>query len=66
MIIKNRMTGEQFVGAFYRPQTKLRGGSVFTPVCHSVHGGLPSHDAMGKADVHPPEKADPPRIRILL
>ena len=24
---------------FYRPQTKLRNGYVFTPVCHSVHGG---------------------------
>ena len=22
----------------YRPQTKLRQGNVFTPVCHSVHG----------------------------
>ena len=24
---------------FYRPQTKLRQGNIFTPVCHSVHGG---------------------------
>ena len=24
---------------FYRPQTKLREGNVFTPVCDSVHGG---------------------------
>ena len=24
---------------FYRPQTKLREGYVFTPVCHSVHMG---------------------------
>ena len=23
----------------YRPQTKLRKGYVFAPVCHSVHGG---------------------------
>ena len=23
----------------YRPQTKLQEGNVFTPVCHSVHGG---------------------------
>ena len=25
--------------SFYRPQTKLRKGNVFTPVCHSVHRG---------------------------
>ena len=24
----------------YRPQTKLREGNVFTPVCHSVQGGV--------------------------
>ena len=24
---------------FYRPQTKLREGNVFTGVCDSVHGG---------------------------
>ena len=24
---------------YYRPQTKLRKGNVFTPVCDSVHGG---------------------------
>ena len=24
---------------YYRPQTKLREGNVFTPVCDSVHGG---------------------------
>ena len=24
---------------FYHPQTKLREGNVFTPVCDSVHGG---------------------------
>ena len=27
-----------FFQYFYRPQTKLREGNVFTPVCHSVHG----------------------------
>ena len=33
----------------YRPQTKLREGNVFTPVCHSVDkGGLPSHNAMSR------------------
>ena len=26
---------------FYRPQTKLREGNVFTGVCDSVHGGVP-------------------------
>ena len=30
---------EHVINAFYRPQTKLREGNVFTPVCHSVHGG---------------------------
>ena len=24
---------------FYRPQTKFGAGNIFTPVCHSVHGG---------------------------
>ena len=27
------------ITAFYRPQTKLREGNVFTPVCDSVQGG---------------------------
>ena len=30
---------------FYRPQTKLREGNVFTPVCDSVHGGAVSQHA---------------------
>ena len=32
--------------SFYHPQTKLRRGNVFAPVCHSVHrgGGLPNRD----------------------
>ena len=35
-------------GCFYRPQTKLREGNVFTPVCDSVHrGGCVSQHAMG-------------------
>ena len=33
----------------YHPQTKLREGSVFTPVCDSVHrGGGVSQHAMGR------------------
>ena len=36
---------------FYRPQTKLRKGNVFTPVCHSVHRG----SAPVRAGIHPPE-----------
>ena len=28
------------VGTYYRPQTKLREGNVFTPVCDSVHRGV--------------------------
>ena len=29
----------QDMSAFYRPQTKLREGNVFTHVCHFVHDG---------------------------
>ena len=32
---------------FYCPQTKLREGNVFTPVCDSVQGGVSQH-AMGR------------------
>ena len=51
---------------FYRSQTKLREGNVFTPVCHSVYmGGLPSHNAMGLAYPPPPNRTPrnqtPPR-----
>ena len=37
-------------------------GNVFTGVCHSVHDGLPSHNAMGQADLPPPARrqTDPP------
>ena len=28
------------MSSFYRPQTKLWEGNVFTPVCDSVHGGV--------------------------
>ena len=47
--------------AFYRPQTKLRKGNVFIPVCDSVHRGEvytllgrhPSHlDRHPQADTH--------------
>ena len=31
--------GSHFVCTYYRPQTKLRKGNVFTGVCDSVHGG---------------------------
>ena len=30
----------------YRPPTKLREGSVFTPVCHSVHRGVSVHGGL--------------------
>ena len=34
---------------YYLPQTKLREGNAFTPVCHSVHGGvvLPNREPPG-------------------
>ena len=28
-----------YTNYFYRPQTKFGQGNIFTPVCHSVHGG---------------------------
>ena len=40
----------------YRPQTKLPEGNIFTAVCHSVQGSLPSHNAMTQAE--PPQKTD--------
>ena len=49
---------------FYRPQTKLRKGYVFTPVCHSVHKGVsaPVHAGIHIPwdQTHPPG-ADTPR-----
>ena len=48
--------------SYYRPQTKLRKGYVFTPVCHSVHR---------RGDVYPsacwdtPPWADTPRQTLL-
>ena len=48
---------------FYRPQTKLREGNVFTPICDSVHGGgvglYPSIQWAGGE--HPPGQIPPPR-----
>ena len=43
----------------YRPQTKLREGNVFKPVCHSVHRGRVSACGFGGClplgpGVHPP------------
>ena len=35
-LIAGRMA--RFLSSFYRPQTKLREGNVFTPVCDSVDG----------------------------
>ena len=34
---------------YYRPQTKVQEGNVFTHVCLFI-GSLPSHNAMGQAD----------------
>ena len=46
----------------YRPQTNLREGNIFTPVCHSVlrEKDLPPHNAMGQADPPPPHRHTPP------
>ena len=54
---------------FYRPQTKLRKGNVFTPVCVSVHGGV--YTPLGR-HTPPWQTLPPPRgppqwtVRILL
>ena len=46
-------TNHHYYWPFYHTPTKLREGTIFIGVCHSVHGeGLPSHNAMGQAD-HP-------------
>ena len=46
---------------FLRPQTKLRKGNVFTPVCDSVHGGgwrcTPHGYTSPRADTHPHQTA---------
>ena len=46
----------------YHPQTKLRKGIVFTPVCHSVHreeGIHPPRQTPPKADTHTPGQTPP-------
>ena len=50
---------------FYRPQTKLRKGYVFTPVCHSVHGGMsaPVHAGIHTSPVYTPPGQIPPKSR---
>ena len=46
----------------YRPQTKLRKGNVFTPVCHSVHTGGGVHSPGQTSPEQTPPWADiPPR-----
>ena len=52
-------------GNFYRPQTKLREGYVFTGVCDSVHkGGVLPHCMLGHHPPswqgRPPWQGDPP------
>ena len=42
--------------SFYRPQTKLRQGNVFTRVYHSVHGGVAGRHPPGRN----PSSADTP------
>ena len=53
---------------FYRPQRSCGQGNIFTPVCHSVHGGgsplgrMPPQTRQTPlgADTTPPDQADPP------
>ena len=44
----------------YRPQTKLRQGNVFTPVCHSVHKGGFCHPPGQTPPLADTPWADPP------
>ena len=36
----------------YRPQRRCGQGNIFTPVCHSVHGGVSSRDTPGRENPH--------------
>ena len=62
-ILHNIFVGLEFSEIYYRLQTKLREGKVFTPVRDSVHylggGGGVSKHAMGRGVVHFPQ-ADTP------
>ena len=53
---KLRTEKEPAFSYFYRPQTKLRKGNVFTPVCDSVHRGRRTPP---QADNAPLETATP-------
>ena len=48
----------------YRPQTKLHKGNVFTPICHSVHGGGEGVSAPVHVGIHTPLWADNPLGRF--
>ena len=44
--------------SFFRPQTKLWEGNVFTPVCHSIHRGIVPYPSLGS----PPPPGGPPPL----
>ena len=52
---------------FYRPKRSFGQGNIFTPVCHSVHGGVPGQapppgrQAPLQADTPPPGRHPPSR-----
>ena len=48
----------------YRPQRSCGQGNIFTPVCHSVHGGGGGFCLNACWDTTPPDQADPPRSDI--
>ena len=69
-ILHNIFVGLEFSEIYYRLQTKLLEGNVFTPVRDSVHylgGGGVSQHAMGRGVVHflqadtPTPRQTPPR-----
>ena len=57
--------GSYFLNYFYRPETKLRNGNIFTPVCNSVNVGGGVHPTRQTSEQIPilsrhPPRADPP------
>ena len=48
-----RSSSSILVQIYYQPQRSCGQGNIFTPVCHSVHGGVSSRES-------PPCQGDPP------
>ena len=59
-VAKREREFNQFVLYFYRRQQSCSQGNIFTPVCHSVHGGCLPQCMLG---YHIPPRADTPGSR---